>query len=193
MRFIITLLIVTGFAISCGNASEKDQNQAPSNDASIIFGSRDFTFPPLSPPAQEQAEHWGILEDFLSEAKNMNGSNYQKLRNLSERLREYSDSLMGKIPDTLNTKPIHSRLTVLKTRSAMLYQASHLDRIDSIKVQNSVEEMNAAIKNLIVHLNEKFQKDNIDYQRQEVEDQELKKQQRFRDSIMDLELQDKRN
>ncbi|MDC7999690.1 hypothetical protein POV26_01440 [Aequorivita todarodis] len=193
MKFIIPLLLSIGFIFSCGNSSEENQNQSSSNDVSIIFGTKGFDFPPLSAPAKEQAIHWGVLEDFLLEAKNVNGSNYQDLRNRSELLKQYSDSLLKKIPDTLNTKPINSRLLVLKTRSALLFQAAHQATIDSSKVQNSMEELNVAVKNLIVQLNEKFQKDNIDSQRREDEETELKKQQRYKDSIMDLELQDKKN
>lgn len=75
----------------------------------------------------------------------------------------------------------------------MLFQTVHQASIDSLKVQNSMEELNLAVKNLIVQLNEKFQKDNIDFQRKEDEENELKKQQRYKDSIMNLELQDKKN
>ncbi len=191
MKFIIPLLVVASFIFSCGNSSEENQNQAPNNDASIIFGDKGHAFPELSPPAKEQAVHWGVLEDLFIEAKKINGSNYQELRNRSERLKEYSDSLFKNIPDTLNTKPINSRLLVLKTRSELLFQASHQATIDSLKVQNAVEELNVSVKNLIVHLNEKFQKDIIDFQRKEDEENELKKQQRYKDSIINLELQDK--
>ncbi|MCB0465388.1 MAG: hypothetical protein KDC78_06890 [Aequorivita sp.] len=193
MKFLIPVLLIIGFAFSCGNSSEEKQNQSPTNDTSIIFGNKDFDYPQLSAPAKEQAIHWGVLEDFLLEAKNVNGSNYQTLRNRSEILREYSDSLFKNVPDTLNTKLINSRLLVLKTRSALLFQVSHQATIDSLKVQNSMDELNDAVKNLIVQLNEKFQKDNIDFQRKDDEENELKKQQRYKDSIMNLELQDKKN
>src|SRR5690606_10488230 len=190
MKFIFSLLIISGFIFSCGNSSE--ENQKPKNDASILFGDTDFAFPPLSAPAQEQATRWGVLEDFLLEAKNINGSNYEALRTRSERMKQYSDSLFKNIPDTLNTNSIKSRLLVVKTRSELLFQTSHLDAIDSLKLQNSVEEMNVAVNNLIIQLNEKFQKDNIDFQRKEDEENELKKQQRYKDSILNLELQDKK-
>lgn len=179
-------------AISCGN-SEEQKEIAPYNDASILFGNKNFDFPQLSAPAREQAIHWGILEDFVSEAKNANGSNYQDLRNRSELLKQYSDSLLKKIPDTLNTNPINSRLFVLKTRSELLFQTANESTIDSLKLENSIEEMNVALRNLIVQLNEKFQKDKIDFQRKENEENELKKQKRYRDSIMNLELQDIKN
>ncbi len=190
MKFIIPLLMVVGFAISCGNTSEDNTNKAPTNDASVIFGTTNYSFPQLSAPAKKQAESWTVLEDFLAEAKNANGTNYQDLRNRAEHLQEFADSLYKKIPDTLNTKPINSRLLVLKTRSELLFQASHQATIDSAKVQQSLDQMNTAVKNLIIQLNEKFQKDNIDFQRKDDEDRERKKQQRTKDSIINLELQD---
>ncbi|MGO3182427.1 MAG: hypothetical protein ACTIJ9_06290 [Aequorivita sp.] len=192
MRLIIPLLSIVLIVISCGN-SEEQQPEAPNNDASILFGDKNFDFPQLSAPAKEQAIHWGILEDFVNEAKKANGSNYEDLRNRSELLKKYSDSLLKKIPDTLNTNPINSRLFVLKTRSALLFQTANQSTIDSSKLENSMEEMNVALKNLIVQLNQKFQKDNIDFQRKENEENELKKQQRYKDSIMELELQDIKN
>lgn len=192
MRLIIPLLSILLIVISCGN-SEEQQPEAPNNDASILFGDKNFDFPQLSAPAKEQAIHWGILEDFVNEAKKANGSNYEDLRNRSELLKKYSDSLLKKIPDTLNTNPINSRLFVLKTRSALLFQTANQSTIDSSKLENSMEEMNVALKNLIVQLNQKFQKDNIDFQRKENEENELKKQQRYKDSIMELELQDIKN
>lgn len=193
MKFSIPILIVISFLFSCGNSSEENQNTAPTADNSIVFGNKSYEYPQLSAPAKEQAVKWGVLEDLISEANKVNGSNYQDLRNRSERIREYSDSLVKNIPDTLNTKPINSRLLVVKTRSEMLFQAAHQAIMDSLNLQNSVQELNTAVNNLIVHLNEKFMKDNIDYQRKEDEESELKKQQRFRDSVMDLELKDKKN
>ena len=176
-------------AFSCGN-SEEQKEVLPNNDASILFGDKNFDFPQLSAPAKEQAIRWGVLEDFVTEAKKANGSNYQDLRNRSELLKQYSDSLLKKIPDTLNTKPITSRLFVLKTRSELLFQTANQSTIDSTKLENSIEDMNVALKNLIVQLNEKFQKDGIDFQRKDNEANELKQQKRYRDSIMNLELQD---
>lgn len=193
MKFIFLLFLALGLVFSCGKATSEDQNQSATNDASILFGEKGYAFPQLSEPVKKQVVHWGVLEDFLAEAQNANGSNYQDLRNRSELLRTYADSLFNNIPDTLNTKPIHSRLVVLKTRSALLFQASHQATIDSAKVQKSLNEMNGATSNLIIQMNEKFQKDKIDFTRKEDEEKELKKQQRYKDSIIHLELQDKNN
>lgn len=192
MKYFVVLLIFSACLFSCKNTSESNQPSEKVNDASIIFGNKNYPFPQLSAPAKEEAVHWGIMEDFLNEAKNTNGSNYEALRNHSERLKEYTDSLFKNIPDTLNTKPINSRLIVLKTRSELLYQAAHQSTIDSLKLQNSIEKLNVAVANLISQLNGKFQKDNIDSQRKEDEQKELKKQKRFTDSVYKAEMKDKK-
>lgn len=193
MKLTISLLLVFGLIFSCKKASDENNNQVPTNDASIIFGKKNYNFPPLSEPAKIQAVNWGVLEDFLAEAKNANGSNYQDLRNSTENLKQYADSLVKKIPDTLDTKPIYSRLMVVKTRTVLLHQISRQAAIDSLKVKENLDEMNIAVTNLIIQLNEKFQKDNIDFQRKDNAESELKKQKRYKDSIMNLELQDKKN
>jgi len=192
MRFIFFLLLLAGTIISCKNSNSEDEITDTQIEADAVYGNANYGFPELSLPAKEQAIHWGILEDLLSTTRKINGGNYQDIKNGSELLTQYSDSLFAKIPDTLNTNPIHSRLMVLKTRAALLYQNFHRDNMDSTGLQQSVSEMNMAVKNLIVQLNEKFQKDKIDSQRIDNEKRELKGQQSFRDSIMELERKDQK-
>lgn len=192
MKYLTILFILFAVPFACKNAADENQTKEKVYDSSILFGNKNYPFQPLSAPAKEQAMHWGIMEDFLLETKKMNGSNYDALRNHSERLKEYTDSLFKKIPDTLNTNPINSRLLVLKTRSELLYQTAHQSYIDSLKLQNSITELNVALNNLIFQLNGKFQKDNIDSQRKSDEETELKKQKRFTDSVYKTELADKK-
>lgn len=189
MKYKLLLIYCSFLVFSCGNSSEENVPETQNNN-SITFGEENYRFPELSVPAKEQAIHWGVLEDLLSEAQTLNGSTYQDLRNHSERLQQYSDSLVKSVPQMLDSDPIKSRLIVLKTRTNLLYQTSHQAMIDSTRVQNAVKEMNAAVKNLIVQLNEKFQKDMIDSQRKGNEEMELKQQKRYKDSIMNLELKD---
>lgn len=193
MKFTVFLLAIMGIVVSCQNSLEENDNGKTEYESSIVFGDTTYSFPALSDPAKEQAVRWGVLEDFLSEAKKLNGSNFQSLKNRSERINEYSDSLFKNIPDTLNINQIQSRLVVLKTRAELLYQTTHRATMDSAELQHSVREMNRAVKNIITHLNEKFQKDKIDTERKDNEKTELKLQQRFKDSIMNLERQDQQN
>lgn len=189
MKYKLLLVSVVFWIFSCGDSSEeKDEN--PLDDTSMVFGEDGHNFPQLSEQTKQQAVQWGVLEDFLSVAKNLNGSNFQDLRDRSERLQRFSDSLVKSVPTAFDTRPINSRLIVLKTRADLLFQTSHQDFIDSTGIQNTIFEMNSAVDNFIIHLNEKFQKDKIDSQRKETEEMELKKQQRFKDSVMNLELRD---
>ena len=189
MKCTVFFCLFAAFAISCQNSFEENENGTSEHKTTMVFGDPNFSFPEFS-ALQAQTVHWGVLEDFLSEAKELNGSSLQSLKNRSERLTEYSDSLISKIPDTLDTSQIRSRLIVLKTRAEMLYQNTHQSILDSENLQESVMEMNSAVSNLINQLNEKFLKDRIDFQRRENERMERRDQLRFNDSIMELEMLD---
>lgn len=177
--------------ISCGESTDTTQVEDLAKNSSIKFGDKSFNFPILTTSAKEQVLQWGVMEDFLYEAKNINGSTFDELKNSMERIDPYTDSIYKTIPDTLNINSITSRLNVIKTRTELLYQVSHQSNIDSLKIQKNIFELNVGVKNLIIQLNEKFQKDKIDYQRKDAEDAELKKQKRFQDSVYQIELLDK--
>ncbi len=188
MKSTILLILFVALALSCKN-SLNESTEEPEHKSTMVFGDTLFSFPEFSFPLVDNTVRWGVLEDFLSEAKELNGSNFQTLKNRSERLVEYSDSLIKKTPDTLDISPIRSRLIVLKTRAEMLHQYTHQGILDSANLQESVMEMNSAVSNFIIRLNEKFQKDKIDSQRKENERREFLDQNRFNDSILELERQ----
>ena len=189
--FCLVLAICSFTMISCGDImseSEKPQEVVNSN---YLYGNNAFVFPVLTKNAKTYINEWGAYEDFESEAKNINGNTIEVLRDKSERLISRIDSLTKKFPDTLFTQSIVSRVMVAKTRASLLRQEVNKGEIDSMKLQNYLDEMNIATKNLIIQINEKFQKDDIDFQQKEDEKKELEKQKRFLDSVYKSELQDK--
>ena len=186
--FCIFTLVITG--ISCQNSIDETENEEKGNENALTFGDPSFTFPELSAPLREQPINWGRLEDILMVSRQLNGSDFQALKNYAEQLTEYSDQFSREIPPSINTNQIRSRLLVLKTRAQLLKQISHRGTIDSSDLQQSVIEMNDAVATLILHLNEQFQKNRIDLQRKENERKELMDQKSFRDSIFELERQD---
>lgn len=193
MKFPAFVLILSCIMLSCGENTDQLSKPDTIKDTTAIFGNSGFVFPQISDPVKTQILKWGVFEEFMDEAQKVSGSTFEGLRITSERLVEYSDSLVKKIPDTLNTKPINSRLVVMKTRVALLHQTAQQSRFDSLALQQNIREFNTAVSNLIIQLNEKFLKDEIDFQRKDNEESELKKQQRFRDSVFKIELQDKNN
>jgi hypothetical protein len=86
------------------------------------------------------------------------------------------DSILKKIPDTLNTPIIYSRLLVVKTRTHLLNQEARKVHLDSISIEKKLIDLNISVKNLFVQINEKLEKDQIDLQRNNNEKIEIESQ-----------------
>jgi len=197
MKLKFTLFIfISAFLLllnSCKNNSEEqlipEEIIKPNNS---IYGNVDFKFPELSENAKAEISHWGAFGDFDAEVKTINGNTIDEIKNKTKLLVSHIDSLTKKIPDTLYTSSIYSRVMVVKTRTSLLKQEVSKGHIDSIKIQEYFDEMNISVKNLYSQINEKFQKDAIDLQRIDNEKQELEDQKRFLDSVYKAELQDQK-
>lgn len=189
---IFMIAVLTTF-ISCGETTEDKPEELPEQDTSIHYGNTNYTLPVLSPKAKEQTAKWSVFEDFENEMKLINDANIETLLNSTERLVKYTDSLTKTIPAGLNDKAIISRMIVAKTKAGMLHQEIRLSTLDSVGIEQSITDLNIATRNLIVRMNEKFTKASIDEDRKENEEAELKKQQKFLDSVYQAELRDKNN
>ncbi|GHC45330.1 hypothetical protein [Ulvibacter litoralis] len=191
MKFLPLLIILsTLLLVSCENTSEDNVSNQDVKTTSSLFGSKKTVFTSLSENAKMYMMQWGAFEDFEKEAKNLNGSTIESLKEKSERLVLQVDSLSKRIPDTLKTEAITSRVMVVKTRASILKQELFMGQVDSARLQTQIAEMNTATNNLIIQINEKFQKDNIDFQRKDDEKKELEKQKQFLDSVYQSELKD---
>ena len=198
MKFVFSLyisfLILNFGMVSCGDSNEKSQTEIQTTyNNSTLFGNQKFVFHELSDKAKIYVSNWAVYDDFEKEVKTLNGNTIEVLLNKSELLVSHLDSLSKNIPDTLFNQAILSRVIVVKTRINLLHQELKKSKIDSIQLQNYMNEMNASVSNLIIQINEKFQKDAIDLKRVEDEKKELENQKRFLDSVYKIELQDKKN
>ena len=172
---------------SCGNNSE-EKNEIiillPLKTNTSLYGNVNFNFPSLTENAKTEIMHWGAFEDFETQAISINGNSIEDVKIKSKLLISQLDSLTKKIPDTLYTKSIYSRVIVVKTRANLLSQEVNKAHFDSVRLQSYFYEMNMSVKNLITQINEKFQKDAIDFQRIDNEKQELEIQKKaFRLSL----------
>ena len=156
--------------VSCKKASKDSQENEIVELGNDIYGTKSSVIPVISEKAKIYGVQWLGFEDFEIEFRSLNGSTLEQLRTKSERLVQYSDSLTKKIPDTLNSISISSRLVVVRTRANLLFQEVHKSRLDSLRLENAIDEMNVAVTHLILQLNEKFEKDEIDLQRKEADD-----------------------
>ncbi len=189
--FIAVLLCC--FLISCRNSPEEiSAIPLPQKKDNSLYGNTHFIFPTLTENAKAEVMHWSVFEDFETQAKLINGNTIETIKIKSSYLVTQIDSLVKKIPDTLNTKSIFSRAIVAKTRAHLLNQEVNKAHIDSVRLQEYLTEMNVSVSNLINQINEKFQKDAIDLQRIDNEKQELENQKQFLDSVYKEELKDQK-
>lgn len=193
MKQLIFLLLLFPVWIACQSSGSEPEESKPKEVVSFVYGENNFTIPAFSEAAEEEIKRWGIFRDFLEEVEAIYGSDYMKLRTHAENIRQYTDSVSNSIPNALKTKPVNSRLLVLKTRAGLLYESSHLSFIDTSNIQNSIRELNKATSNLIMEFNEKLQRDYIHNQRKEDEQKEMEKQSKFRDSVFQAERRDREN
>jgi len=191
--FQIFIMMALTALVSCGETTADKPEELPEQDTSIHYGKTNYALPVLSQKAKEQTVKWSVFEDFENEMRLINNANIETLLNSTERLVKYTDSLTKTVPDGLNDKAIISRMIVAKTKAGMLHQEIRLSRLDSTGIEQSIADLNTATHNLIVRMNEKFTKASIDEDRRENEEAELKKQQKFLDSVYQVELRDKNN
>lgn len=169
----ITIFMSCFVLVSCKKLSKNTQDKEIVELGNDIYGSKSSVIPVISEKAKIYGVQWIGFEDFEIEFRSLNGSTLEQLRAKSERLVQYTDSLTKKIPDTLNSISISSRLVVVRTRANLLFQEVHKSRLDSLRLENAIDEMNVAVTHLILQLNEKFEKDEIDLQRKEADDNDL--------------------
>ncbi len=193
MRILLsafTMFVLFLGVLACGDTTSQEESPESLIDSTMIYGSEPHRFPTLSSQALALIGQWSVYGEFEADAKALNGKTIEELIDRTERLVSFTDSLSKKIPDSLYTNPIFARLMVVKTRVGMLNQEVNRIPPDSLSIENGIKEMNIAVSNMIIQINEKFQKDAIELERREDEKKELEKQRKFLDSVREAELED---
>ncbi len=192
LKYPIVLLwsvILISFA-SCDEGKTVAPETETQQVDTTVYGNTGFRFPKLLPQADTIVKDWPIFKDFRGVSINFENSSIDDLKRKSHNLLNITDSLSRSLPDTLNNNMIISRLWVVKTRVELLEQEVNKGKPSPEQIANYIEEMQRATNNFVLQINEKIQKDQIDLGRKEDEASELRKQQRARDSIFTLELED---
>ena len=159
--FLFSLLI-----FACGKSPEETtQNLSTQNYNLSTYGDTLFIVPSLPDNVRAEVIQWGAFEDFEEQANAINGNSLEILKEKSNLMVSHVDSILKKIPDTLNTPIIYSRLLVVKTRTYLLNQEVKKIHLDSKKLENKLNELNISIKNLFIQIDEKMEKDLIDLQK----------------------------
>ena len=177
--------------VSCTETSEENSvDIATVQDTKTRYGKSLSALPQVSEIAKVETATWSVFEDFETNVSSMNNQTVPALKTKCERLSRQSDSLLKKIPTTLHTQPVFARLVLANTRAQLLHQQVHYDKIDSLQLEQSLQEMNQAAAYLFIEINRTFKKNKIDESLKETEKMELEKQKRFLDSVYRSEIQD---
>ena len=193
-HFLLLSALCCSLLISCNREQNSSSNEEIiTENTELRFGNDIVTLPQLSKSASDLTFSWGAFEDFDVTIKSINGESLSELKNTTERLIQITDSLAKKIPDSLDTQPIRSRLIVVTTEARLLRQQANKGRTDSSDIALQIANLEEAASEFYFHIEEKLQKDAIDMQRIEDEKKELEKQKRFLDSVYQAELEDQQN
>lgn len=194
-NFLLIISTVTlSLCLSCGTSEENSiEDDLVVQDVNNQYGDTSVAFPKLSPEAESEISNWSVFDDFQNEMNSLNGSTISEIRNKTERLKLFTDSLSKKIPETLATQPITSRLLVVRSRVYLLDQEAKKSRVDSLSIEEHLKELTSASLNFYRQIDEKFHKARIDQEREDDEKKELEKQKRFLDSVYQAELRDQQN
>ena len=120
-----------------------------------------------------------------NEVKELNTTSVNKLIDNSSAIAQLMESLQSSLPDSLESKPIESRLRVLTTKAKILEQQAHLQNIDPEEIKRITKEIPQDFNNLNIQLNELFIESIEDFEAELdrlVEENRLRQEQK-RDSL----------
>ena len=174
-EFLFFSSICLLFVVSCIDSQQTaTQTKIDQVTDSKLFGQADAMLPDFSESSENYISQWPVFDDLITEVLAINQASLTTIQQRSNLLVSRMDSLTKNIPDTLNTQPIYSRVIITKTRAAIIKQVANKGRLDTLQMQKAIMQMNLATANLIIQINEKFEKDTQD---NSVKNNELKEKQ----------------
>jgi hypothetical protein len=191
---IRALLYFSGICIffvvlSCkDNLSEDSTTNTKQITDTKLFGNPDAMLPDFSQSSENYISQWPVFDDLITEVLAINQASLKTIQQRSNILVSRMDSLTKNIPDTLNTQPIYARVIVTKTRAAIVKQVANKSRLDTLAMQQAISQMNLATANLIIQINEKFEKDTQDntVKNNELQEKEVLKKRLYSEDIPPL-------
>lgn len=160
MRKLVILTVVLFFFYSCKN--KKQVEEVADIQEKAVVPSTNLQTPILSPEARDAISSWQRFLEFENDLKHINQGGIRRFSRETERMAAAADSLQISIPKALNSNAISSRMRVVNTRIKLLNEALHQKGSDSLRVRNNLIETNMAYANLLLQINEKFEKQRID-------------------------------
>jgi len=181
MQKLVILTVFLFFFYSCKNKEPVDEIRDVQEKVGVPNTS--LQTPILSPEARNAIGSWQRFQEFENDLKRINQGGIRRFSGETERMAAAADSLLISIPEALNSNAISSRMLVVNTRIKLLNEALHQKGSDSIRVWNNLIETNTAYANLLLQINEKFEKQRIDAMAKTDENIETNQKQQENDSL----------
>ncbi len=162
-RGLILPLLCFGWLSSCNDVAQTAAEKS-TQERVEIFAQTPFNFPTLSAEAQDLITDWPVFKDFKRISQNLVTIPIEDLKHRSNNLRLRIDSLTTTLPESLNSPIISSRLLVVSTRINLLNQETKKSTPDSVVVEEKLLELHQSIREFVLHINEKVEKDRLDNQ-----------------------------
>jgi len=157
----LLFLLFSVTLMSCNTKEEENANQS-TNEINLNLPQLDSRFPVLSAEAENEVTSWQYFKEFENDLKRINQGNVRDYRAETERMVSVSDSLLKNIPENLKTNAISSRMRVLNVRVKLLDETLHQPTVKTDVIAENLKEANTAFSNLIIQINERFEKQRID-------------------------------
>lgn len=108
----------------------------------------------LNPSAKETTMDWNAYTALESEMHRMKAFNISEVLNNTDNIIRISDTLQKTIPDTLQKRPVKSRLKLIKTQAKNLKQLLHFRSQDSARINESIYKLVQGYSSLNIQINE---------------------------------------
>ena len=162
VHIVLLIGLLALHTLSCCQQKSTESVAEPIIVAEQMFCQTPFSFPGLIPEAQEIVTDWPVFKDFRRISQNLINIPVEDLKYRSNNLRLQTDSLSVTVPATLQSPIINARLLVVKTRISLLNQETKKSVPDSTVIENRLLELHRSIRDFILHINEKIEKDRLD-------------------------------
>ena len=181
--FGILLMILA----SCVQDSEKEKPKIKPRETQAFTEefANQTSILPLEPSAKEYATKWAAYIVLNNEVKQLQNISVNYLIDNSSALAQLMETLQTTLPDSLESKPVKSRLRVLTTKAKILDQKAHLQNVKPEEVKKLGLEIPTDFNNLNIQLNELFIESIEDFEAELdrlVEENRLRQEQR-KDSL----------
>ncbi|SHF80190.1 hypothetical protein SAMN05444483_102428 [Salegentibacter echinorum] len=145
---------------SCGEKSASDEMSYSSLDSTTLSQPIPSTREEVNllPEAREQALEWLAYIAAQNEIDKLKGASLGETIESARPLAQIMESLRNTVPDSLDSKAVHARLSVILTKAKTLEQLAYRRKLDAEKITRTASEIPTEFNNFKIQLNELFLK-----------------------------------